>query len=235
MAFELDHDSARKLAKALMARTGREIKLKDIYTDIGSLFGMNGDAMMHALKKTRSGGGQATEDSHVDHVVGLETLPTLLDRLERDRSGSILFCVIHLGSLSGILDRFGDAAAIEHLMEFAALLRPNPSDLFRRRMSAYIGDSYFIVAWPTAMDDDHQWQANTPLRGWWLDLEKKREDRGLDEGYRYEFGGSADVLEAGRFNRKKILADIELMKVKAVNQLAARRHLKSFPVVRMVY
>ena len=239
MAYELDHDGARRLAKALTARTGREIKLKDIYEDIGSIFGMKGDAMMHALKNaTPTKTSFMVGSEHFDETVGLHTLPYFLDQMERGMvdhaKWEVLFCVVHVGSVETVRNRFGDEAALDHVKTFAKLMHDRPYTRFADCIHAYLGESFFLVGWPRLdFSDEHASRVNTKLRGWRLDLDKSLADRGLGSEHAYEFGASGFVTDNGSYDRLRAETKIGTCRTKAVNLVKARRELSAFPLVRL--
>lgn len=236
MAFELDHDSARKLAKALTARTGREIKLKDIYDDIGSLFGMRGDAMMHALKnRGMPNHGLPHGSECIDARTGLHTLPWFMEQMEhamRHRSYShVCFSVVFLGSLATVKEAHGVEAADEHELDFANLMKPSPVSEYRDIFHAYLGDGFFVTGYPRCGDEeDIGRRVKSDLGAWALDLEKTASDRGRQGEIPHEFAAGLYLTDNQDYSRQRALDAIERCKVKAVNRVSARRELSAFPL-----
>lgn len=240
MAFEIDHDGMRKLAKALSVRTNREIKLTDIYNDVASIFGMKGDAMMHALKNKRASetaepgcGSSVSSGHHPD--LGLHTkqyfAETMLNSIEDRNSWNVAVCVIHLDSLEEVRAQSGAAAAQMHLREFAKLLtlKPMSDALF-----AYLDGSFFLAGWPKLdCEVDPSYRIMSLLNNWSSDLDAQRETTGLVSDIRHNFCAAAFHTDNLSMNGQVIEKAIENCRKKASNLAVARKEFPAFP--RLTY
>lgn len=234
MTFEIDYDGMRKLAKALSARTNREIKLTDIYNDIGSVFGMNGDAMMHALKSERprsergKGFGPIAEGDPLRWLLSPnEFLEAMLREMDGRTSWRASTCVVHLESCQTVRAASGEAQSKRHLRAFATQLRPQPhSDM----VVAYLGDTFFLAGWPGLdLDVDPERRILDRFQSW---------DRGLAEDgnqTRFDFTGVADFFESRTMTKERIEKSIERCKPKAVRLAAARKELSALPRLKFVF
>lgn len=234
MTFEIDYDGARKLAKALSARTNREIKLTDIYNDIGSVFGMNGDAMMHALKseRPRSDRGKLRGPiSEGDPLHRLFSPKGFLNEMIREMDGrtswTASLCVVHLESYEAVKATSGEAESMRHLRAFATQLRPKQnSDV----VVSYLGETFFAVGWPGLdLDVNAERRILDRFQSW---------DRGLGADgsqTRFDFTGVADVFESHTMTKERLERAIERCKPKAVRLAAARKELSAFPRLKFVY
>lgn len=233
MTFEIDYDGMRKLAKALSARTNREIKLTDIYNDIGSVFGMNGDAMMHALKSERAAAGRKCSALFPDSDPLLRLKPVeaflaaMLQEMDGRTSWKASICVVHLESYETVKATSGEAEGMRHLRAFATQLRPKQhSDA----IFAYLGETFFVAGWPGLdLDVDPERRILDRFQSW---------DRGLGTDgnqTRFDFTGIADVFESRTVTRERLERAIERCKPKAVRLAAARKELSAFPRLKFVY
>lgn len=234
MTFEIDYDGMRKLAKALSARTNREIKLTDIYNDIGSVFGMNGDAMMHALKSERprsEGRKSSTQASESDPILSLMSVPDFLHEMVREMDGrsswKASICVVHLESYQAVKAASGEAEGRNHLRAFATLLKPRP---YSDAVFAYLGETFFVAGWPGLdLDVETDRRILDRFQSW---------DRGLSQGgnpARFDFTGIADVFDSRTVTKERIEKAIERCKPKAVRLAAARKELSAFPRLKFVF
>jgi len=227
MTFQLDHEKARQLAKALTARTGREIKLKDIYDDIASVFGMKGDAMMHALKNGNRLPARRDFDTRM-RLNGKESFMDVLLREMDDRTyWHVAFCVIHVGSADLIREQHGEDAAAEHLAEFASVLLPRGMD---DAIFAYLGGTFFLAAWPK-LDPESDYGKRVERRMTRIadSLSERPAANACPEGIPYEFAAGAYVSDNLNVDRSHVERWIDKCRERAVKQVRVRRELAAFP------
>ncbi|MDW9481821.1 hypothetical protein GOB57_24540 [Sinorhizobium meliloti] len=238
MTFEIDYDGMRKLAKALSARTNREIKLTDIYNDIGSVFGMNGDAMMHLLKSERSrrdrrkGCGPVSEGDPLHWLLSpKEFLDAMLREMDGRTSWKASICVVHLESYEAVKATSGEAEGLRHLRAFATQMRPKP---YSDAIFAYLGETFFVAGWPGLdLDVDPERRILDRFQCWDRNLGPAG---GLDgKPTPFDFTGVADFFESRSITRQRIEKAIERCRPKAVRLAAARKELSAFPRLKFVF
>jgi hypothetical protein len=229
MTFEFDHERMRQLAKALSARTNREIKLADIYNDIASVFGMKGDAMMHALKsKLALPAAEALRPVETLTEISAFSDAMLSKADARDR----WYCavgVVYLASLerieAGSGSKSGFEAARKHRRAFIKAIAPGPRS---EVVVSDLGDGFFALGLP-CVDGFSQVELhiNRRLAHWETKLLLNGEEPAA-----FEFAAFAHVFDETSINRDRIDKAISDSKQKAVNIAKARRELAAFPRVR---
>ncbi|MBY3432767.1 hypothetical protein HFN89_01075 [Rhizobium laguerreae] len=231
MTFEFDHERMRLLAKALTQRTSREIKLADIYNDIASVFGMKGDAMMHALKAaaSKAPGSKApavNEDWDFDPTVKLCSIRYFVKNMLHEMDGrnywNVAMCAVRLESYHDILEAQGEEAASRHLRTFANLLSPKQ---FSDAIFAYLGGSFFAFGWPcldTEVDPERRIMDRFQYFDSCLEAEPEK----------FNFVGAYDLYDNTTVDREVIVNALEKCKLKATNLARARKELAAFPRLR---
>lgn len=226
MTFEFDHERMRQLAKALSARTNREIKLADIYNDIASVFGMKGDAMMHALKNRpalpAAEGPIAVAGSLADISAFTDAMLCKAEARQRWHCG---VCVVYLASLERVETRSGGQAAWKHRRAFIKAITPGPrSDV----VVSDLGDGFFALGLP-CVDAFSQVEThvNRRMAHWETQLLHNGEEP--DD---FEFAVFANIFDETSINKDRIDKAIADGKPKAVNIAKARRELAAFPRLR---
>lgn len=153
--IELGYDDVRALAKKIGGRVNRQIKHTDILNDIGSLFGMRGDALMHCLKQAKPSPANAmqTEDweSSFNRTLELDTKSAFIKRVRGSIDGAmddytVMIGVINLYSYDRVLSTAGEKSANHHLKVFADSIRPHL--MFNDRHYAHLEGKTFLVGWP---------------------------------------------------------------------------------------
>jgi hypothetical protein len=153
--IELAYDDVRALAKKLGSRVNREIKHTDILNDIGSLFGMRGDALMHRMKQAKPQPANAMSDDKweksFNRTLKLDTQHAFVEKVQHSinramNDYTVMIGVINLYSYDRVLTAAGQAAADHHLLVFAESIRPHL--MFSDRCYAHLEGNTFLVGWP---------------------------------------------------------------------------------------
>jgi hypothetical protein len=224
MTFEFDHERMRQLAKVLSVRTDREIKLADIYNDIASVFGMKGDAMMHALKGMHALPPAEAQLVPVDALAEISAFSDqmLLKADARDRWHCAV-SVVYLASLASVEARSGVQAARKHRRAFIKAIAPGPRS---EVVVSDLGDGFFALGLP-CVDGFSQVEGhiNRRLAHWQLLLNGEEPDD-------FEFAAFAYVFDETSISKERIDKAIADGKPKAVNIANARRELAAFPRLR---
>jgi hypothetical protein len=226
MTFEFDHERMRQLAKALSARTNREIKLADIYNDIASVFGMKGDAMMHALKRKPALLSAEAPLPSVDSLANISTFKeAMLRKAEARKRWYCGVAVVYLASLETVEVRAGWQAADQHRSAFIKAIVP---DQRSEVVVSELEDGFFALGLPCA-DSFSQVENHIKRRmAHW-------ESRLLEDGEEpddFEFSGFTYVFDETSVKAERIDKAIADGKQKAVNTAKARRELDAFPRLR---
>ncbi|MCS4088541.1 hypothetical protein [Rhizobium sp. BK176] len=226
MTFEFDHERMRQLAKALSARTNREIKLGDIYNDIASVFGMKGDAMMHALKSMP---GLSAAEAQITPVSSLADLSAfsgaMLCKAEARKRWYCGVCVVYLASLEGVEARSDVEGAEKHRSAFIRAIAPGPRS---EVVISDLGDGFFALGLP-CVDSFSQVEnhINRRMAHWEAQLLENGEEP--DD---FELSAFAYVFDETSIKAERIDKAIADGKPKAVNIAKARRELDAFPRLR---
>jgi hypothetical protein len=230
MTFQLDHEKARQLAKALTIRTGREVKLKDIYDDMGSIFGVRGDGLMHALKHMTPPQALPSKCTLSGKDTFIEEFLAQVNDIDYgyDR---VAVAIVHLSSGDNVGSGGNIAEHKAHTEAFKAAVAPGKID---DMLVGDLGDNFFVFGWPKVYPAIHM---SMFIENRFALIEKTLNDK-VAAGHLahpFEFAGAAWMAERTRDITPRNIGNwLARCEEVATKQVLARRQLTALPRIRFL-